>query len=189
VRPRPRWLHDAKRVDVAVYAAIAATPTPALDRGMRTLARAADHSALWLAAAAALAGTRGHEGRRAARTGLASIAVTSAVINAGLKPVARRHRPDRTDLGVPLARQVPMPRSRSLPSGHAASAFAFATGTGHVLPAEAAGLHALAAVVAYSRVHTGVHFPGDVIMGAVAGTIGAQLTVRTLDRWFADHRN
>jgi membrane-associated phospholipid phosphatase len=72
-----------------------------------------------------------------------------------------------------------VPRSTSFPSGHAASAFAFATGVGNVLPREALPLHALAALVAYSRVHTGVHYPVDVIAGAVVGTAVAQLTART----------
>jgi len=179
---RPAWLLDAERVDVAAYAAVAATPTPALDRVMRRLSRAADRSGVWLGAAALLAIARGGRGRRAARTGLAAVGLTSAVVNLALKPVARRRRPERTADSVPVARHVPMPRSRSLPSGHAASAFAFATGVGHVLPREALALRALAAAVAYSRVHTGVHFPGDVVVGALVGTTLAQATARTMDR-------
>lgn len=181
-RPRPRWLRDAEHVDAAIYAAIAATPTPSLDRAMGALARAADRSQLWLAAAVLLAAARGHPGRRAASIGVASVAVSSGVVNVALKPLARRHRPDRTLHRVPLGRHVPMPRSRSLPSGHAASAFAFATGVGHILPREAAGLRVLATLVAYSRVHTGVHFPGDVALGSLVGTACAQLTARAVDR-------
>jgi undecaprenyl-diphosphatase len=178
----PNWLRDAERVDVAVYAAIAATGTPSLDHAMSRLTRAADRSQLWLGAAAVLAAARGRRGRRAAATGLASIATTSGVVNLALKPLARRRRPDRTSHGVPVARHVPLPRSRSLPSGHAASAFAFATGVGHVLPHEALALRALAALVAYSRIHTGVHFPGDVVAGSLVGTACAQLTARAVDR-------
>jgi undecaprenyl-diphosphatase len=178
---RPRWLEDAERVDQAVYAAIAATPTPALDRGMRSLSHAADRSALWIGTAAVLAVTRGHDGRRAAAFGIASISAASLIVNVALKPLARRRRPDRVAHGVPMLRHVRMPRSRSLPSGHAASAFAFATGVGHVLPHEAAALRSLAALVAYSRIHTGVHFPADVAVGSLIGTACAQLTVRALE--------
>lgn len=181
-RRRPRWLRDAERVDLAVYAAIAATPTPALDRGMLLLSRTADRSALWMACSVAMAAARGPRGRAAAGVGLASTAVASGAVNLVAKPLARRRRPDREAVGVPLARLVPMPTSRSLPSGHAASAFAFATGVGHVLPREAAALRALAALVAYSRVHTGVHFPADVVVGALLGTACAQTAARAIDR-------
>jgi membrane-associated phospholipid phosphatase len=179
--PRPRWLADTERVDLAVYAAIAATPTPSLDLAMGRLSRAADYSKISLTAAGLLALGRGHPGRRAALAGLASAGVTSLVLNLGFKRVGRR-RPDPEAAGVPLARQVRMPRSTSFPSGHAAAAFAFATGVGHSLPREAVPLHALAVLVAYSRVHTGVHYPADAIVGALTGTALAQLVTRTLDR-------
>jgi hypothetical protein len=91
----PTWVRDAERIDVALYAAVATTPTPALDRAMRRLTIAADYSRLSLAAPVVLALTRGPRGRRAARTGLASVAATSAIVNAAIKPVARRRRPDR----------------------------------------------------------------------------------------------
>ena len=66
---------------------------------------------------------------------------------------------------MPRARQVRMPSSTAFPSGHSAAAFAFATGVGQVLPAAGVPLRVLAALVAYSRVHTGVHYPGDVLVG------------------------
>jgi membrane-associated phospholipid phosphatase len=178
---RPRWLSDTERIDRAVYTAIASTETPALDRAMSRLARAADYSRLSLAAAAGLAITRGPAGRRAAGLGLASVAVTSAVVNLAVKPLSRRRRPDPDTEDVPEARRVPVPGSRSFPSGHAAAAFAFATGVGRVLPREAAALRALAALVAYSRVHTGVHYPGDVLAGSLLGGALAQLTTHALE--------
>jgi membrane-associated phospholipid phosphatase len=169
-------------LDVAVYAAISATPTPTLDRALAAVSRAADHSKLWSAAAAGLALAGGSLGRRAAADGLASIALTSTVVNVGLKPLQRRRRPDRTAYHVPIARQVAMPRSTSFPSGHAASAFAFATGVAHELPTVGIPLHAAAAIVAYSRVHTGVHYPLDVIAGSVTGSALAPVATAALDR-------
>jgi undecaprenyl-diphosphatase len=110
------------------------------------------------------------------------VAVTSAIVNAAIKPVGRRRRPDRALHEVPEARHVVMPTSRSLPSGHSAAAFAFATGVGAVMPYGAPPLRLLAAVVAYSRVHTGVHYPGDVVVGALLGTTIAQATAYAVDR-------
>jgi undecaprenyl-diphosphatase len=147
---------------------------------MSGLSHAANHSLLWMTSAAALALVGGRSGRRAAIEGLASVAVTSSVVNLALKRVGQRKRPDREGVDVPLARHVQMPTSLSFPSGHSAAAFAFATGVGNRLPLVAVPLHALAGVVAYSRVHTGVHHPSDVVVGSVVGTILAQLTTRTL---------
>src|SRR6478752_4883183 len=175
------WLDEAKLVDVAVYAAVAGTPTPTLDRLMRRLSHAANYSRLSVSSAAVLALTGGPAGRRAAGRGIASIGVTSAVVNLAVKPLSRRRRPDRAAQSVPFARQVPMPTSSSFPSGHSAAAFAFATGVGSVLPSAAAPLRGLAALVAYSRVHTGVHYPGDAIVGSLIGSALAQATVRALD--------
>ncbi|MFZ0090534.1 MAG: phosphatase PAP2 family protein [Solirubrobacteraceae bacterium] len=174
------WLQEVDRLDTAVYGSIASTPTPSLDRAMRTLARAADRSRLSVAVAAGLALGGGAQGRRAASAGLAAVAVTSGMVNLVVKPLGRRRRPDH--ISVPLARRVPMPSSRSFPSGHAASAFAFATGVSAYLPGASAPLNALAALVGYSRVHTGVHFPGDVIAGALIGSALADLTVDALAR-------
>jgi len=176
------WLRDAQRVDAALYAAIARTPTPALDRAMARLSHAADYSRLSLASATFLALARGRAGRRAAAHGLAAVGVTASLVNVAAKPLGRRGRPDRTGERVPLARHVRMPRSTSFPSGHTAAGFAFATGVGHVLPSAAVPLRALAALVGYSRVHTGVHYPGDVVAGALIGTALAQATTRALDR-------
>ena len=176
------WWNEVNRLDLAVHAAIAATSTPTLDRAFRRLSRAADHSKLWLASAALLAATGGVSGRRAAVNGLASTGLTSAVVNLVLKPVGRRRRPDRDLHRVPLARQVEMPRSTSFPSGHSASAFAFATGVAATSPAAGIPLSALAALVAYSRVHTGVHYPVDAVVGSVTGGALAPLAVGALER-------
>jgi membrane-associated phospholipid phosphatase len=177
-----RWRADAERVDIAVYAAIAQTSTPALDQAMARLSDAADHYRLSLASAAVLSGTGGRRGRRSAAMGLASLGAASSLVNLAIKPLGRRRRPDRVTERVPIARHVRMPASTSFPSGHSAAAFAFATGVGHSFPPAAVPLRALAALVAYSRVHTGVHYPGDVVAGALLGTAVAQLTTHALDR-------
>jgi membrane-associated phospholipid phosphatase len=180
--PRRRWTDELLRIDTAVYAAIAATPTPSLDRAFRQLSRAADHSKLWLGSSAVLAVAGRARGRRAARDGLVSVAVTSAVVNVLLKPLAGRRRPERATYHVPVERHVNMPQTRSFPSGHAASAVAYASGVAIALPEVGVGLTMAAGLVAYSRVHTGVHYPIDVIAGSLTGAAIAPLTVAALNR-------
>ena len=170
------------RLDTTVYSAIASTPTPLLDRVLRGVSRAANYSKLWLASSAVLAVAGGPRGRDAAVDGLASVALTSAVVNGALKPLARRRRPDRDSFNVPAGRQVRMPASRSFPSGHAASAFAFAASVAADGPQAGLILNVAAAVVAYSRVHTGVHYPGDVIAGSLTGAALAPIAVSALRR-------
>ncbi|MBK5218301.1 MAG: phosphatase PAP2 family protein [Thermoleophilia bacterium] len=176
------WLTEAKTVDTALYAAVAGTETPRLDVAMRRLSRAADDSKLWFGAAAAMALLGGPDGRRAARNGLVSLGIASAFANLVAKPLTTRRRPEREELEVLARRHVPMPVSSSFPSGHAATAFAFATGAGQVQPALSAPLRALATLVGYSRVHTGVHYPADVLAGAFIGVSAAELSNRLLER-------
>ncbi len=167
--------------DVVAYCAVAATSTPLLDEPLRRLSSAANYSRLSMAAAAALAVTGGPRGRRAAVTGLVSVVVASAIVNIGAKLMTRRERPDREVYGVVERRQVEMPESTSFPSGHSAAAFAFACGVRHEWPASSVPMYLLAAAVAYSRVHTGVHYPGDVLVGSAVGVAAAILTDRAID--------
>jgi membrane-associated phospholipid phosphatase len=174
-------LHQAGAIDRAVYAAVASVPAPALDQAMRRLSRSADRSRLWFGIAGALALT-GPSGRRAAGRGILAIGATSAVVNLGVKTLSRRRRPDRPAAGVPDARHVKMPSSTSFPSGHSAVAFAFATAISRDNPWLAIAIQFLAGSVAYSRVHTGVHYPGDTVAGALIGAGAGQAVSSVLDR-------
>lgn len=153
-------------LDRAIYAAVHATPTPTLDRAVARVSRAANHSKIWLAAAAAMSAL-GERPRRAALVGVGAVGVTSALVNVAVKPVVRRERPSRHQ--TVRTHVVRMPRSTSYPSGHTASAFAFSTAVGGTLPELDTALRLAASAVGYSRVHTGVHYPGDVIAGAMIG--------------------
>ncbi len=177
-----RSLNGLRRLDLAAYEAVARKPTPRLDRVMRGVSKAADYSKLSLAAAGALAIWGGERGRAAALGGMGSVGVTAAIVNVAIKPLTRRRRPDRGRASVPFARHVDMPRSRSFPSGHTAAAFAFAVGAGREAPRAAPPLLGLATLVGYSRIHTGVHYPGDVIAGALCGIALAEVTGRWLDQ-------
>jgi hypothetical protein len=75
-----------------------------------------------------------------------------------------------------------MPSSSSFPSGHAASAFAFSYAVGRHLPELAVPIRLLAGAVAYSRVHIGVHYPGDVAVGSMIGSGIAAMVASVGDR-------
>jgi membrane-associated phospholipid phosphatase len=172
-------VRDLSRIDHAVYEAIASTPTPFLDVPIRRLSNSANYSLLWVGAAGVLATIGGPRGRRSAAAGLTSIVVSSAAVNLILKNLHGRDRPNRAGAGSDSLRHTRMPDSSSFPSGHSASGFAFATAVGHQIPSLSFPLRVLAASVAYSRVHSGVHFPGDAIVGSLAGgaiglMVGAQ---------------
>jgi undecaprenyl-diphosphatase len=138
------------------------------DRWLKRLSTAANRSVLWLSLAAVIAIVGGHRGRKAARRGAVAIALTSTLVNLPLKYLARRGRPRIRRSERPML--VRMPASFSFPSGHSASAFAFATAIGLEDPPVLPLILPLAGGVAYSRVHLRVHYPLDVLVG---GAIGA----------------
>ncbi|MGY1827514.1 MULTISPECIES: phosphatase PAP2 family protein [unclassified Blastococcus] len=159
-------------LDARLHAWIGELPTTPADRWLRRLSTAADHGKLWLLIALALGGRRGRL-RRGALHGTAAMALTSALVNAVLKPLFGRVRPDLENLRTErrLRRE---PGSLSFPSGHSGSAAAFVTGMALESPAAGAALAPLALGIGYSRVHVGVHYPGDVLAGlAVGGAVAA----------------
>ncbi|NGO09692.1 phosphatase PAP2 family protein [Streptomyces sp. HC44] len=165
-------------VDCRAFDAVAARHWPGADRVLPRLSRSANHGKLWFATAAALAVTRSPKARRAAARGAASLAVASATINTLGKRTVRRPRPLLH--AVPLIRQLDrQPITTSFPSGHSASAAAFATGVALESRPLGAAVAPAAVAVALSRVYTGVHFPSDVLAGAALGA-GAAFAVRGL---------
>ena len=180
-------LQEFKELDDRLYAAVAGAQTPTLDAFFRRLSRTADKSVLWLGVAGVMALVGGRTGRRAAVNGVASIAIASATANLVGKQLTSRHRPDRVGLAVPEERHVPMPTSTSFPSGHSASAFAFAEGVSAAAPSLGVPVRLAAIAVSYSRVHVGVHYPGDVVAGALIGITSGEVACRALNgarrRW------
>jgi membrane-associated phospholipid phosphatase len=179
---RGRALAELERLDLGLYRAVADTDSPVLDAALSRLSRAADYSRLSTGIALALALAGGRQGARAASRGMLSIGVTAAVVNLAFKPLMRRQRPNRTRSFTTAQLRVRMPATRSFPSGHAAAAFAFATGASRELAWVGPPLYVLAAVVGYSRVHTGVHYPLDVVAGGLGGIALGELTNACIDR-------
>ncbi|MGY1914911.1 phosphatase PAP2 family protein [Blastococcus sp. SYSU DS0973] len=165
-------MRSARNLDARLHSFVGSLPTSPADRWLRRLSTAADHGTLWILIALVLSARPGPL-RRGALRGVGSMALTSAVVNAALKRAFGRVRPDLANLRTErrLRRE---PGSLSFPSGHAGSAAAFVTGLALESPVAGAVLAPVALGVGYSRVHVGVHYPGDVLAGfAVGGAVAA----------------
>lgn len=162
--------------DSVVFRRVARYEHRVVDSVVPRLTNSADHGLLWFGVAGALALT-GVKGRRAAVRGLMSLSVASGVANGPAKWSVRRSRPSLVDV-PPLRQLARQPRTTSFPSGHSASAAAFAAGVALESPLRAAPVAVLAAGVAYGRIHTGVHYPSDVVAGVVLGAASAVVVRR-----------
>jgi membrane-associated phospholipid phosphatase len=154
--------------DRRLHAWVGGLPASPADRWLRRLSVAADHGKLWLAIAGLLA-LRPGATRRAALRGVAAQGVSSLVVNEVLKRIFGRVRPDWANLRTERTLRR-APGTLSFPSGHSSSAAAFVSGVGIEAPAVGALLAPVALGVGYSRVHVGVHYPGDVVAGLAIGT-------------------
>jgi hypothetical protein len=157
---------------------------------VRRLSGAADKSRVWLAIAAVVAVAGGRRGRRAALEGVVAIAVTSAAVTLGIKPIARRRRPGRAKPALFEGRHVPMPGSASFPQGMPPRPSAFAYAVSRHLPGVAVPPGPGLAVVRGEMVdadghgqHQGVVLTGD--DGHAVGVAGPQQPLLELEELVA----
>ena len=159
-------LDSVKDLDSSVFRTVAEWHSPILDRTMPELSEIASKSRLWMGIAALLAVFGGQKGRRTAVEGMIAIGINSFLANVLFKNVANRKRPTES---VPEERRLEQPESSSFPSGHTASAAAFSGVVDRAYPKLWLPINGLASAVGFSRVYTGVHYPGDVLAGWLLG--------------------
>jgi membrane-associated phospholipid phosphatase len=127
------------------------------------LGRLGEYGAVWLAIGIVLAFADPDNGEDWLVAGI--LGPVAIGLNYAVKVIVRRPRPVLEGL-PPLGGA---PSSLSFPSAHATSSFACATAMTRIAP-EAAVLFALAAGIAFCRPYLGMHYPSDVLGGALLGT-------------------
>ena len=134
---------------------------------MGALGTAGEHGAVWVAIGLACAAA--DRRRRGRWLRAAPVAPAAVGVNYAIKIAVRRRRPRLRGL-PPLAG---VPSKLSFPSAHATSSMAAATAMARVSPRASVPLYGLAAAICATRPYLGLHYPSDVLAGAVLGlTIG-----------------
>jgi membrane-associated phospholipid phosphatase len=152
--------------DVAAYRAIRGVArTPATVARVRAFSRTGEHAACWLALGAV--GAKVDPDRREAWLRATGGVAAAYVANTALKQVFRRRRPVFD--GLPAL--IGTPTALSFPSAHASSSFAAAHAFAPLVGRGATPLRVAAGAMALSRVYLGVHYPTDILAGALLGTV------------------
>lgn len=157
---------------------------PALDSVMIGVTYSATSAVLWFVLAFLMTCTWRY--RRVGVAVIVSVIFAYVLVDLIIKPSVDRPRPfDVGDLHLMIA----PPGTSSFPSGHTASSFAAATAI--LIYCRRAGLLAMAyaALVGLSRIYLCVHWPTDVVAGAVIGVAASILVIWIMGRWIPFFRD
>jgi undecaprenyl-diphosphatase len=105
-------------------------------------------------------------------------AITMSVLNTLVKYAVQRDRPPAIILDPKPLMEVPT--TSSFPSGHTSTSFACAYVISRLAPRLTVPVFVLAALIGFSRVYVGVHYPLDVVAGAIFGLIVARALLMLL---------
>lgn len=162
-------------MDAALFAAINSAHTPSVDAVMLGASWLGYFPGIWfLFGVAALGWPRT---RPAAFRMCLAVALAYAAASGVLKPLVGRLRPSHPAIMAGRTLETQPPSSYSFPSGHAATAVAGALAAARVVPGAGWAFWGVATLMAYSRVYLGVHYPSDVVGGALVGAACAWLVL------------
>lgn len=109
---------------------------------------------------------------------VAATSITTSLLNALFKYAVQRDRPPTVILDPKPLMEVPT--TSSFPSGHTSTSFACAYVISRLEPRLTIPVFVLAALIGFSRVYVGVHYPLDVVAGAIFGLIVARALLMLL---------
>lgn len=154
-------------MDVALFRAINGTHVAALDPVMVAATWLGVGAGVWFTLT--LVGMAWPRHRAAATRAILALAVTLGVNDQIVKPLVDRARPFEQVVTDARVIQQPRPATPSFPSGHSATAVVGAVALARMWPHARWALGLLGALIAFSRIYVGVHFPTDVLAGVLLG--------------------
>ncbi|BAU27942.1 undecaprenyl-diphosphatase [Aneurinibacillus soli] len=149
--------------------------SPVLDPLMILATRISDKGIFWFIVAFVLLWQRRRLGLRPGVTLLVGIGIGGVLENI-FKPLISRPRPPLVEDTV--RQLVELPISHSFPSGHAVSSFVSMYVLYRLFPRTLWWALPCALIMSYSRIYVGVHYPLDVVAGALIGIMAGMITMR-----------
>jgi membrane-associated phospholipid phosphatase len=182
----PADLLDAiGRLDVSVFRWLRIHHHRYLDVVMWAVSETSRGYGLWIIIPAALGLLRRRPWPAVFQT-LLVIGITALLVDGAAKPFFARTRPFEDHLETRV--YGPRPTTPSFPSGHAAGAVAGAYALGRIAPNARTIVWALAFLVCTSRIYLGVHYPLDVLVGALLGLFAAVVVIGGTKWTYAESR-
>ena len=166
--------------------------TPFLDVAMRLVTTQENWYVVLLIAWVALIIWGGHRGRMAAAMLVVAVALSDQITCSLLKPLVARLRPCNALDAETVRLIVGGSKAFSFPSAHASNSFAMAAVASWRFENASVLFYGFAALVAYSRVYAGLHYPSDVVAGAILGFVVGWFStwlVSSITRRLTRHRD